>query len=368
MSATRRVVVLAGDGIGPEVTAQASAVLQRAARANGVEVQLEPRLMGGAAIDAEGAPLSDETLAACKAADAVLLGAVGGPKWDHLSGDMRCESGLLRLRKELGLFANLRPVKVHPALVEHSTLKREVVEGTDLIVVRELTGGIYFGQPRGRDGMGDEERAVDTMVYSRAEVARVARRAFELARARRGKVTSVDKANVLVSSQLWREVVGEVAGEYPGVTLDHQLVDSAAMRLIREPRDFDVIVTENLFGDILTDEAAMLSGSMGMLPSASLGEPGKPGLYEPIHGSAPDIAGQGRANPVGAIMSVAMMLRLSLTLPAAADTVEAAVDDVVRAGTLTGDLGGSASTVEVGAAVIDALAAHVSPAAVGNPS
>ncbi|MGB2940078.1 MAG: 3-isopropylmalate dehydrogenase, partial [Candidatus Dormiibacterota bacterium] len=289
----RRVVILAGDGIGPEVTAQAVAVLERACLLSGAALSEVQRLIGGAAIDTEGTPLSDDTLAECRAADAVLLGAVGGPTWDHLTGEMRCESGLLRLRKELGLFANLRPVKVHPALASRSTLKPDVVDGVDLLVVRELTGGIYFGQPRGRDGSGEEERAVDTLVYSRAEIARVARRAFDLARERRSKVTSVDKANVLVSSQLWRDVVNEVAPEFPDVTLEHQLVDACAMRLIRAPRDFDVIVTENMFGDILTDEAAMLSGSLGMLPSASLGEPGRPGLYEPIHGSAPDIAGQG---------------------------------------------------------------------------
>jgi 3-isopropylmalate dehydrogenase len=268
---------------------------------------------------------------------------------------MRCESGLLRLRKGMGVFANLRPVKVHPSLAARSTLREEVVDGVDLVVVRELTGGIYFGQPRGRSGSGESETATDTMVYSRAEIARVARAAFELARGRRRLVTSVDKANVLTSSQLWRQVVTEVGAEYPDVTLEHQLVDACAMRLIRAPKEFDVVVTENLFGDILTDEASMLSGSLGMLPSASLGEAGAPGLYEPIHGSAPDIAGKGLANPLGAIASVAMMLRLSLGHEAAAAVVDAAVDAVVRAGTLTADLGGSASTAEVGAAVVAAL-------------
>jgi 3-isopropylmalate dehydrogenase len=349
------IVVLPGDGVGPEVTAEAINVLERVARATGVEVALERRLIGGASIDADGTPLSDDTLEACLSSRAVLLGAVGGPKWDHLTGDMRCESGLLRLRKALGVFANLRPVKVHPALVSRSTLKPEVVEGTDVMVVRELVGGIYFGEPRGRGGAGDGERGVDTMVYTRPEIERVARRAFEIARGRRRKLTSVDKANVLMSSQLWRDVVTELAADYPDVAVEHQLVDSCAMRLIREPREFDVIVTENLFGDILTDEAAMLSGSMGMMPSASLGEPGTPGLYEPIHGSAPDIAGTGVANPLGAILSVAMMLRLSLDLPDAAGAVEAAVDEVVRAGTLTPDLGGTSSTAEVGAAVRQAL-------------
>ena len=350
-----RVVVLPGDGIGPEVTCEAVGVLEKACAAAGVELTVDERRMGGAAIDADGTPLSEATLEACKSADAVLLGAVGGPKWDHLTGDMRCESGLLRLRKGMGVFANLRPVKVHPSLAARSTLREEVVEGVDLVVVRELTGGIYFGQPRGRSGSGESETATDTMVYSRAEIARVARAAFELARGRRNLVTSVDKANILTSSQLWRQVVTEVGAEYPDVTLEHQLVDACAMRLIRTPKEFDVVVTENLFGDILTDEASMLSGSLGMLPSASLGEAGTPGLYEPIHGSAPDIAGKGLANPLGAIASVAMMFRLSLGHEAAAAAVDAAVDAVVRAGTLTADLGGSASTAEVGAAVVAAL-------------
>jgi len=350
-----RVVVLPGDGIGPEVTCEAAGVLEKACAAAGVELTVDERRMGGAAIDADGTPLSEATLEACKSADAVLLGAVGGPKWDHLTGDMRCESGLLRLRKGMGVFANLRPVKVHPSLAARSTLRQEVVEGVDLVVVRELTGGIYFGQPRGRSGSGESETATDTMVYSRAEIARVARAAFELARGRRNLVTSVDKANILTSSQLWRQVVTEVGAEYPDVTLEHQLVDACAMRLIRAPKEFDVVVTENLFGDILTDEAGMLSGSLGMLPSASLGEAGTPGLYEPIHGSAPDIAGKGLANPLGAIASVAMMFRLSLGHEAAAAAVDAAVDAVVRAGTLTADLGGSASTAEVGAAVVAAL-------------
>ncbi len=350
-----RVVVLPGDGIGPEVTCEAAGVLEKACAAAGVELTVDERRMGGAAIDADGTPLSEATLEACKSADAVLLGAVGGPKWDHLTGDMRCESGLLRLRKGMGVFANLRPVKVHPSLAARSTLRQEVVEGVDLVVVRELTGGIYFGQPRGRSGSGESETATDTMVYSRVEIARVARAAFELARGRRNLVTSVDKANILTSSQLWRQVVTEVGAEYPDVTLEHQLVDACAMRLIRAPKEFDVVVTENLFGDILTDEASMLSGSLGMLPSASLGEAGTPGLYEPIHGSAPDIADKGLANPLGAIASVAMMFRLSLGHEAAAAAVDAAVDAVVRAGTLTADLGGSASTAEVGAAVVAAL-------------
>jgi len=361
------IVVLAGDGVGPEVTAQAQAVLSAACQGAGVEVTFEPALIGGSALDAEGVPLPDSSLEACRRADAVLLGAVGGPRWDHLRGDLRCEAGLLRLRKELGLFANLRPVRVHPALVERSSLKPEIISGVDLMVVRELTGGIYFGEPRSRSGSGDTETAVDTMVYSRAEIERVAAVAFDLAAGRRGHVMSVDKANVLISSQLWRDTLTEVGRAHPRITLEHQLVDSCAMRLVRSPRDFDVVVTENLFGDILTDEAAMLTGSLGMLPSASLGSAraggGRvPGVYEPIHGSAPDLAGQGVANPLGAILSAALLLRLSLGLPEAAAAVEAAVDSVIASGTLTPELGGSAGTEEVGRAVVTAVeAASVAP-------
>ena len=362
--ASRCVVVLPGDGIGPEVTEHAAAILERACDRAGVELQLERLLIGGAAIEAEGRPLTDETVRACQASDAVLLGAVGGPRWDHLSGEMRCESGLLRLRKELGVFANLRPVRVHPALAQRSTLKPEVIEGVDMLVVRELTGGVYFGLPRGRQGSGPSETALDTMVYTRAEIERVARAAFELAQTRRRKLTSVDKQNVLVSSRLWRDVVTELAADYPDVELEHQLVDACAMRLIREPRAFDVVVTENLFGDILTDEAAMLTGSLGMLPSASLGEPGAPGLYEPIHGSAPDIAGRGLANPLGSILCVAMMLRLSLDLPDMASAIEEAVDEVIDAGTLTADLGGAASTRDVADAVLRAFSLRADAVAV----
>jgi 3-isopropylmalate dehydrogenase len=361
------VAVLPGDGVGTEVADEATSVLYSAVALFGATVEVETRPIGGRAIDEEGTPLSDATLAVCRRAEAVLLGAVGGPRWDHLRGDMRCEAGLLRLRRELGLFANLRPVRVLPELVERSTLRPEVVEGVDLMVVRELTGGIYFGQPRGRSGAGDAEEAVDTMRYSRAEIARVARVAFSLARERSGRVTSVDKANVLITSQLWRDVVTEVAREFPDVELEHQLVDACAMRLVRAPRDFDVIVTENLFGDILTDEAGMLGGSLGMLPSASLGHTG-PGLYEPIHGSAPDIAGRGIANPIGAILSVAMMLRHSLGMPDAAAAVEGAVRQVVRSGRLTPDLGGDAGTRDVGAAVRGALEPAAVAASVSGPT
>jgi 3-isopropylmalate dehydrogenase len=360
VTTARRVVVLPGDGIGPEVTGEAAGVLEKVCATAEVELIIDQHLMGGAAIDAEGTPLSDETLAACESADAVLLGAVGGPKWDHLTGAMRCESGLLALRKGMGVFANVRPVWVPDALADRSTLKRDVVQDVDLVVVRELTGGLYFGQPKERRGSGSEESAVDSMVYTRPEIERVARFAFGLAEQRSTDphVTSVDKANVLITSQLWRDVVTEVAGEFPRVRLEHQLVDACAMRLIRAPREFDVIVTENLFGDILTDEAAMLSGSLGMLPSASLNGYG-PGLYEPIHGSAPDIAGQGKANPLGAILSVAMMLESSLDLPAGAAAVRAAVGRAIEDGHLTADLGGSETTQQVGAAVLANLPAQL---------
>jgi 3-isopropylmalate dehydrogenase len=365
VTTARRVVALPGDGIGPEVTREAVGVLEKVCAAAEVELVIEERQMGGVAIDQQGTPLPDETLRACQSADAVLLGAVGGPKWDHLTGAMRCESGLLSLRQGMGVFANVRPVWVPDALADRSTLKREVVEGVDLVVVRELTGGVYFGQPKERRGSGPDESAVDSMIYTRPEIERVARFAFRLAEQRSAQphLTSVDKANVLVTSQLWREVVTDVAREFPRVTLEHQLVDACAMRLVRAPREFDVIVTENLFGDILTDEAAMLSGSLGMLPSASLNGEG-PGLFEPIHGSAPDIAGQGLANPLGAILSVAMLLESSLDLPAGATAVRAAVRQAIEEGHLTADLGGTESTQAVGAAVLANLPAQLA-AAVG---
>jgi len=350
----RTVVVLAGDGVGPEVTAQARAVLEAACAQHSVEVAFEERNMGGAAVDAEGTPVSDATLEACRAADAVLLGAVGGPKWDHLRGEMRCESGLLKLRGALGVFANLRPVRVHPQLVDRSALRPEIVSGVDLLIVRELTGGIYFGKPKERSGTGSDETAIDTLRYTRGEVERVVRLAADLAKQRSGRLISVDKANVLVSSQLWRDVVDGLRGDYPTVEIEHRLVDSFAMTLVDNPRSVDVVVTENLFGDILSDEAAVITGSLGLLPSASLSSDG-PGLYEPIHGSAPTIAGQNKANPLGAILSAAMALRHSLRLPQAAAAVEAAVDKVITSGLLTADLGGSASTTEVGKAVLSVL-------------
>jgi 3-isopropylmalate dehydrogenase len=336
-------VVLPGDGIGPEVTAEAVRVLELVARRWGHAFRFQERLMGGCSIDAHGTALTAEVLADCKASSAVLLGAVGGPKWDDPQGKVRPEQGLLALRKGLGVFANLRPVKVHPALVEASPLKPDRLAGVDILVIRELTGGVYFGEPKGRDRQGGHERAFDTMVYSDYEIERVVDLAFRLARARRRKVTSVDKANVLESSRLWRQVAIAAGRAGPDVALDHMLVDTAAMRLVQAPATFDVLVTENMFGDILTDEAAVLAGSMGMLPSASLGD-GGPGLYEPIHGSAPDIAGRGIANPCGTILSAAMLLRHSLGLAAEAAAVEAAVDGAITDGARTADLGGGLST------------------------
>lgn len=332
------IVVLPGDGIGPEVTAAAVAVLEAAGRRYGHDLRFETRLIGGAAIDAEGTALSDATLDACRKADAILLGAVGGPKWSD--GEIRPEQGLLRLRKELGLYANLRPVKTHPVALTASPIKSHLLTGVDMIVVRELTGGVYFGH-RTRT----ETAATDLCEYTVAEVERVVRRACTLAQGRRKYVVSVDKANVLETSRLWRQVATRVAREeFPDVRLEHQLVDSMAMHLISHPREYDVIVTENMFGDILTDEASMLAGSMGLLPSASLGE-GRGGLYEPIHGSAPDIAGRGIANPCGAILSAAMLLRHSLGLEAEARCIEKAVADAIDHGALTADLAPSGTAI-----------------------
>ncbi len=345
-----RIVLLPGDGIGPEVIRCAVQVLQAVAGQSGRHMGLpqhhfifEERLIGGCAIDQEGAPISEATLAACKASSAVLLGAVGGPKWDDPQATIRPEQGLLALRKGLGVYANLRPVHVHPSLVDASPLKPEKLAGVDLLVVRELTGGLYFGQPKERQVVDGHRRAVDTLEYSDFEIRRVVDLAFRLAQARSKKVTSVDKANVLESSRLWRQVAVEVGAAYPEVSLEHMLVDTASMRLIAAPAAFDVVVTENMFGDILTDEASVLAGSMGMLPSASLGEAG-PGLYEPIHGSAPDIAGKGIANPIGAILSAAMLLRYSLKLEFEAARIEQAVHQAITDGCRTVDLGGHLTT------------------------
>jgi 3-isopropylmalate dehydrogenase len=332
-----RILVLPGDGIGPEVTEQARRALEAAARRHGIALAFESDRIGGAAIEADGTPLSDAALAKARASRAVLLGAVGGPRWDRLPVDRRPEKGLLRIRKELGLFANLRPAAVFPALAAASTLKREVVEGIDLLVVRELTGGLYFGEPRGSALVEGRREARNTMVYDEVEIARIARVAFEAARRRRRQLVHVHKANVLEVSQLWVQVVEEVAKDYADVELSHQLVDSMAMLLLKEPRRYDVIVTENLFGDILSDEAAMITGSLGMLPSASLGEGGV-GLYEPVHGSAPDIAGQDRANPLAAILSAAMLLEHSLEAPEAARELRDAVAAALASGARTADL------------------------------
>ena len=330
---TNRIVILPGDGIGPEGIAQAENALHAVGKRFKRLFTLEHALVGGAAMDAGGHPLPEATLALCRASDAVLFGAVGDPKYDDPQATVRPEQALLGLRKALGLFANLRPVRVHPALAGASPLRSELVRGVDLIVVRELTGGIYFGQPR----VEGSERAVDTMVYTRGEVERIAHLAFQIARGRRGKVTSVDKANVLACSRLWRRTVEAVALDYPDVALEHLLVDAATMHLIQRPRAFDVILTGNQFGDILSDETSVLAGSMGLLPSASLGE-GHLGLYEPIHGSAPDIAGLGIANPLACILSAAMLLRHSLGMEAEAQAIEVAVASTLDAGHRTADI------------------------------
>ncbi len=349
-------VLLPGDGIGPEVVAEAVKVLDAVAEKYGHTFHYTEHLVGGCSIDAHGTALTDEVLAACKAADAVLLGAVGGPKWSDPSAPVRPEQGLLKLRKEMGLFANLRPVKIFPELAGASPLKLDRLEGVDVLFVRELTGGIYFGESGTKEVEG-ETASYDTMQYSVSEVTRVVRLACGLAMQRGGKVTSVDKANVLESSRLWRQVAEETVSAFPGIELEHQLVDSMAMRLITGPASLDVVVTSNMFGDILTDEASVLGGSLGMLPSASLGEDGKPGLYEPIHGSAPDIAGKGLANPLGTILSAAMLLRWSLAMPDEAAAIEAAVEQVLADGLRTADLDreNAISTSEMGDAVVARL-------------
>lgn len=347
-----RIALLPGDGIGPEVMDTAVRVLKTVAKHRGHKLHFDEHLIGGCSIDAFGIALTEEALNACKKADAVLLGAVGGPKWDNPAASVRPEQGLLMLRKELGVYANLRPVRVHPALIHASPLKPQQLEGVDMIVVRELTGGLYFGKPRLREQTPHGERAVDTLEYYDFEVERVVDLAFRLAATRRKMVTSVDKANVLESSRLWRHVAQRVSERYPLISLNHMLVDTASMRLISSPASFDVIVTENMFGDILTDEASVLAGSMGMLPSASLGN-NNPGLYEPIHGSAPDIAGKNIANPLGMILSVAMMLRYSFKLEEEACLIENAVDQVISSQQLTADLGGSLTTRQMADVVLE---------------
>jgi 3-isopropylmalate dehydrogenase len=353
-----KIVVFAGDGVGPEVVSEAVKVLTAVERRFGHRFELESRAIGGEALDRFGVPVRAEEIEAARHADAALLGAVGGAKWDAVEPSVRPERGLLQIRKELELFANLRPVSVLPALAASSPLKPEIIANVDLLVVRELTGGIYFGEPSQRWTDEHGRAAVDTLIYREHEIERVVRLAFELARSRRGGVASVDKSNVLQSSRLWREIVNEVSAEYPDVRLEHVLVDAMAMHLIKNPGEFDVVVTENMFGDILTDEASVISGSIGLLPSASLSGKGgnapgtRFGLYEPIHGSAPDIAGRGQANPAGAILSAALMLRWSFALDDAATAIEHAVADTITAGIRTPDIArdgvGPVSTSEFG--------------------
>jgi len=349
------ITVLPGDGIGPEIVAEAEKALAAIGAGFGHTFDFNHQIIGGIAIDTTGNPLPDETLAACRKSDAVLLGAVGGPKWSDPTASVRPEQGLLRIRKELELYANVRPVKLIPALAAASPLRPEIVRGTDMIILRELTGGLYFGQPQGREDTDAGRSAVDTLRYNEIEIERLVRTGFELARGRRRKLTSVDKANVIATGRLWREVAHEVARDYPDVEYQDILVDACAMFLIRKPTDFDVIVTENMFGDILSDEASMLTGSLGMLPSASLGGQ-RPGLFEPIHGSAPDIAGKGIANPLATILSAAMLLRNGLGLDQEAAVVEAAVEKVLDDGYRTADLTSagqpSASTIEIGDLVV----------------
>jgi 3-isopropylmalate dehydrogenase len=358
------ILTLPGDGIGIEVTREAVKVLKHVGAAWGHTISLSEGLLGGIAIHRTGNPFPDETRELALKADATLMGAVGLPEFDNAPPEKRPERGLLGIRQALGVYANLRPVRSYKALLDSSPLKNELVDGADMIIVRELTGGLYYGTPRGISGSGAEERAVNTMVYTRAEIERVAKMAFELAGKRRKKVTSVDKSNVLENSQLWRRVVVEVAAGYPDVALEHILVDNCAMQLVLNPKRFDIVLTENLFGDILSDEGAVLAGSIGMLPSASIGAQ-RPsgawaGLYEPVHGSAPDIAGQNKANPFGAIGSVGAMLEYSFGLMAEAQAVYAAMEDVLNSGRVTADLrpsGKAATTSEVGDAVCEALAA-----------
>jgi 3-isopropylmalate dehydrogenase len=367
---TFRVATIPGDGVGPEVVGAGRRVLDAAGAGFGFDLEWSEHLVGGAAIDTYGIPIRDEDLAACAAADAILLGAVGGPKWDDPNAKVRPEQALFALRSGLELFANLRPVTVHPVVgASAAPLRPELLEGVDLLIVRELTSGLYFGRPSEERETAEGRVAVDTLWYTEAEIRRVVRLAFELARGRRGRVTSVDKANVLATSRLWRKVVEEVRTDFPDIEVTHQLVDSCAMLLVKDPARFDVLVTENLFGDILSDEASVLAGSLGLLPSASLGERrtehGTFGLYEPIHGSAPDIAGQDRANPIGTILSGAMLLRWSLGRADAADAVEAAVRGALDDGWRTGDLADPADstdglvvvgTTAFATAVIDRLA------------
>jgi len=351
VSAAHRIAVIPGDGIGPEVIAACLRVLAEANRRYGLGLEWDEGLAGGAAIDRYGHPMPPGTLDLCRRSEAILFGACGGPKWDRGAVSLRPEEAIFALRKTFGLYANLRPAAISGPLLDGSPLRRDVIEGADILIVRELTGGLYFG-PRSRSGTGESESATDTLVYSVPEVRRVVRTACEIARGRpRRKVTSVDKANVLETSRLWREVVTQVAAEFPDISLDHMLVDNCAMQLVRNPRQFDVIVTENMFGDILSDEAAGLMGSLGLMPSASLGD-SPPGLFEPVHGTAPDIAGRGIANPLAAILTGAMLLRYGLEQPAPAAAIEGAVMQAVQDGCRTADMGGTLGTTEMTDAVL----------------
>jgi 3-isopropylmalate dehydrogenase len=360
MSVGKHILILEGDGIGPEIVREARKVMDVVNAKFDLGLTFENELMGGCAIDVHGVPLADSTLEKARKADAILLGAVGGPKWDKLDRAIRPEKGLLRIRSQLGLYANLRPALLYPQLVDASSLKPEVVSGLDILIVRELAGGIYFGEPRGIRVLENGEReGYNTYKYSESEIIRIGRTAFEMARKRNGKVCSVDKANVLEATMLWREVMDTLHKEYPDVELSHMYVDNAAMQLVRAPKQFDVLVTGNMFGDILSDAAAMLTGSIGMLPSASLDKDGR-GMYEPCHGSAPDIAGQGIANPLATILSVSMMLRYSLGYPQVADAIEVAVGKVLDQGYRTADIytegKTKVSTSQMGDAVVAALA------------
>ncbi len=354
---SRNLLLLPGDGIGPEVTAQSRRVVEHLVRSHGLDVVMDELPFGGAAIDATGRPLAAETIDRALASDAVLMGAVGGPQWARQPYDLRPEAGLLQLRSSMQVFANLRPARCFGPLVDASSLKREVIEGLDILFVRELTGGVYFGEPRGVEDLGGgERRGVNTHVYTSGEIRRVARVAFEIAGRRSGRVCSAEKGNVMEAGLMWREDVQALRdAEYPGIELTHMLADNMAMQLVKAPKQFDVILTDNLFGDILSDEAAMLTGSLGMLPSAAIGTAGRPGLYEPIHGSAPDIAGKGIANPFASILSLALALRYSLDRDDLAEQVDAAVLRALEDRVLSRDLGGSASTRQIGDAVLERL-------------
>ena len=362
MAVTKKLMILPGDGIGPEVMAEVKKLIAWLAQNTDLKIETHDGLVGGASFDKFGVPLAEETLDQCREADAILLGAVGGPKWNDVEYAFRPEAGLLKLRKELDLFANLRPAIVFDALIDASTLKPEIVKGLDILIVRELTGGVYFGEPRGIQDLGNgERRGINTQVYTTSEIKRVGRVAFDLAKKRRNKVTSCEKANVMESGKLWREDITALhKAEFVDVQLEHMYADNCAMQLLRNPSQFDVIVTDNLFGDILSDEAAMLTGSLGMLPSASLGAPGTPALYEPVHGSAPDIAGQGKANPLATILSFSMCLRYSVDQSALADRLELAVKNVLDAGIRTEDIMAPGCQAVSTAAMGDALIKELS--------